>query len=355
MLVLAGPGSGKTRVITYRIAALIESGVKPYHICAITFTNKAAEEMRRRQIQILYGLEQSVRRSSERIRQHAATLEGRAGEFISTFHSLCVQILRTYAKAAGIHPNFSIYDDSDQTRCVKEALHDCDVDATSLPPGRVLEAISTLKNKLVDAETFKQQAEDFFSQTLAKVYARYQRILTERNGLDFDDLLMKAALLLEDNSTVWRELSDRFQYLLIDEYQDTNHAQYRLAKALVSNHNNICAVGDPDQSIYRWRGADIRNILAFEKDWPGATVIRAGGEFPQHGRDSAGGRQAHRLQPAPQAEESRAGPDATRASSASIATRMRPRKPMPSPGGFRSFSPRASPAGRSPYSTGSTP
>ncbi len=252
LLVLAGPGSGKTRVITYRIAALIESGVKPYQICAITFTNKAAEEMR----------------------QRAATLGASGGAHISTFHSLCVRILRRYAEPAGIHPNFSIYDDADQVRCVKEALKDCDVDASSLPPTRVLEAISTLKNKLVDADAFKLQAEDFFSRTLAKVYTRYQKILTERNGLDFDDLLMKAALLLEKNSAVCRELSERFQYLLIDEYQDTNHAQYRLAKALVSGHNNICAVGDPDQSIYRWRGADIRNIMAFEKDWPGATVIR---------------------------------------------------------------------------------
>ncbi len=252
LLVLAGPGSGKTRVITYRIAALIESGVKPWRICAITFTNKAAEEMR----------------------QRAATLGASGGAHISTFHSLCVQILRRYADAAGIHPNFSIYDDADQVRCVKEALKDCNVDASSLPPARVLEAISTLKNKLVDADAFKLQAEDFFSRTLVKVYARYQRILTERNGLDFDDLLMKAALLLEKNALVCRELSDRFEYLLIDEYQDTNHAQYRLAKALVSGHNNICAVGDPDQSIYRWRGADIRNIMAFEKDWPGAVVIR---------------------------------------------------------------------------------
>jgi DNA helicase-2/ATP-dependent DNA helicase PcrA len=252
LLVLAGPGSGKTRVITYRIAALIESGVHPQNICAITFTNKAAEEMR----------------------QRAAALGASGGAHISTFHSLCVRILRRYADAAGVHPNFSIYDEADQSRCVKEALKDCNVDATSLPPARVLEAISTLKNKLIDAEAFKLQADDFFSKTLAKVYARYQRILTERNGLDFDDLLMKAALLLESNSTVCRELSDRFQYLLIDEYQDTNHAQYRLAKALVSYHNNICVTGDPDQSIYRWRGADIRNILAFEKDWPDATIIK---------------------------------------------------------------------------------
>jgi DNA helicase-2/ATP-dependent DNA helicase PcrA len=252
LLVLAGPGSGKTRVITYRIAALIASGVRPYNICAITFTNKAAEEMR----------------------QRAAALGASGGAHISTFHSLCVRILRRYADAAGIRSNFSVYDESDQTRCVKQAIQESGLDTTNFPPGRILEAISTLKNKLMDAETFRQQAEDFVSRTIARVYARYQEILTQRNGLDFDDLLMRAALLLERNSTVCRELSDRFQYLLIDEYQDTNHAQYRLAKALVSYHNNICATGDPDQSIYRWRGADIRNILAFEKDWPEATIIK---------------------------------------------------------------------------------
>jgi len=252
LLVLAGPGSGKTRVITYRIAALIEAGVKPYNICAITFTNKAAEEMR----------------------QRAIALGVSGGAHISTFHSLCVQILRRYADAAGIHPNFSVYDESDQGRCIKQAMHERQIDTTSIAPARVLEAISTLKNKLVDAKEFQVQADDVFSRVLARVYARYQEILAERNGLDFDDLLMKVALLLEHDSTVCRELSDRFRFLLIDEYQDTNHAQYRLAKAIASYHNNICATGDPDQSIYRWRGADIRNILAFEKDWPDAIIIK---------------------------------------------------------------------------------
>jgi len=252
LLVLAGPGSGKTRVITHRIAALIDWGVKPYNICAITFTNKAAEEMR----------------------QRAGALGASGGAHISTFHSLCVRILRIYADAAGVHPNFSIYDESDQVRCIKEAIRNCDLDVANFPPGRILEAVSTLKNKLVDPDTFRAQAEDFFSQSLLQVYTRYQQILADRNGLDFDDLLMKAALLLEGNSAVCRELSERFKFVLIDEYQDTNHAQHRLTRALVSSHNNICAVGDPDQSIYRWRGADTRNILAFEKDWPDATVVK---------------------------------------------------------------------------------
>jgi len=252
LLILAGPGSGKTRVITYRIAALVEWGVNPRNICAITFTNKAAAEMQ----------------------QRATSLGSSGGAHISTFHSLCVRILRRYAAAAGIHPNFSIYDDADQKRCVKEALQDCQLDTTAFPPTRMLEAISTLKNKLIGAEAFKTEGQDYFSTALAQVYARYQKILDKRNGLDFDDLLMKAALLLETDATVCGELSQRFRFVLIDEYQDTNHAQYRLAKSLVSHHSNICATGDPDQSIYRWRGADIRNILAFEKDWPDATIIK---------------------------------------------------------------------------------
>ena len=252
LLVLAGPGSGKTRVITYRIAALIESGVRPYNICAITFTNKAAEEMRLR----------------------AMTLGASAGAYISTFHSLCVRILRQYADQAGIHPNFSIYDSSDQARCIKQAVKDCELDTTNFSPARMLDAISTLKNKLIDAESFKTDADDFFSIKLSEIYLRYQNILSELNGLDFDDLLMKAAFLLRDCPDVCRELGDRFRFLLIDEYQDTNHAQYSIAKALASHHNNICATGDPDQSIYRWRGADIRNILAFESDWPDATVVK---------------------------------------------------------------------------------
>ncbi|MHC4486645.1 MAG: ATP-dependent helicase [Planctomycetota bacterium] len=252
LLVIAGPGSGKTRVITYRIAALIDSGIQPYNICAITFTNKAADEMR----------------------QRAVVLGACAGAHISTFHSLCVRILRRYADKAGINPNFSVYDGSDQTRCIRQAVKDCELDTTNFPPARMLDAISTLKNKLIDAESFKSKADDFFSKTLAEVYFRYQNILRERNGLDFDDLLMKAAFLLEGCPDVCRELGNRFKFLLIDEYQDTNHAQYRIAKALVSEHNNICAAGDPDQSIYRWRGADIRNILAFENDWPDATVVK---------------------------------------------------------------------------------
>jgi DNA helicase-2/ATP-dependent DNA helicase PcrA len=252
LLVIAGPGSGKTRVITYRIAALIDSGVNPQNICAITFTNKAAEEMRNR----------------------AVDLGASAGAHISTFHSLCVRILRCYADRAQIKPNFSIYSESEQNTTMKQAVKNCRLETSNFSPARMREAVSTLKNKLVDAERFGEMADDFFTTCLSKIYISYQKILSENNALDFDDLLLQTAFLLERNSDVRDELTNRFKFLLIDEYQDTNHAQYRIAQSLAAGHDNICVTGDPDQSIYRWRGADISNILAFEKDWPDATVVK---------------------------------------------------------------------------------
>jgi len=252
LLVIAGPGSGKTRVITYRIAALIDSGVNPSNICAITFTNKAAQEMRSR----------------------AYDLGASAGAHISTFHSLCVRILRRYADQTHIKPNFSIYSESEQNTVMKQAVKDCNLELGNFAPARMRQAVSTLKNKLIDADAFGEMVDDFFTTCLAKIYTRYQKILCDNNALDFDDLLLQTAFLLERNPDVRNALSNRFKYLLIDEYQDTNHAQYRIAKSLASAHNNICVTGDPDQSIYRWRGADISNILAFEKDWPDALVVR---------------------------------------------------------------------------------
>lgn len=252
LLVLAGPGSGKTRVITYRIAALVDAGVRPYNILAITFTNKAAEEMR----------------------QRAEALGNSRGSHISTFHSLCVRILRQYASDARIGANFTIYDAADQKRCIKRAIKECELESSSFTPARMLNAISALKNNLEDVQTFKLVTDDFFSKKLALVYERYQDILAELNGLDFDDLLMKTAFLLRDKPHIRSQIAERFKYLLVDEYQDTNQAQYKIAKSIASEHHNICVTGDPDQSIYRWRGADIRNILAFEKDWPDAAVVR---------------------------------------------------------------------------------
>lgn len=262
LLVLAGPGSGKTRVITHRIAALIESGIKPWNICAITFTNKAAEEMR----------------------QRAAALGASGGAQISTFHSLCVRILRRYAQEAQLKPSFSIFDTADQAKCIRQAVKDCNIDSTNFPPVRMLSAISTLKNRLKTPEDLESESFDFFSRSLVKVYRRYQQLLAEQNAVDFDDLLARTATLLRDHPTVCRELARRFRYLLIDEYQDTNHAQYRIAQTLAAHHGNICATGDPDQSIYRWRGADIRNILAFEQDWPEAKVVKLEENFRSSGR-----------------------------------------------------------------------
>ncbi|HUV42020.1 MAG TPA: UvrD-helicase domain-containing protein [Sedimentisphaerales bacterium] len=253
LLVIAGPGSGKTRVITCRIAALIASGVRAGSICALTFTNKAADEMKTRYLDTpgAYG-----------------------GAHISTFHSLCVKILRNYADAAGIRPNFSIYDAAEQAACIRQAVKDCELETKSFPPARMLDAISALKQRLIDFETFHQQADEFFTRNVARVYAAYQSVLTKANALDFDDLLMKTALMLEAYPDICRQLGDRFKFILIDEYQDTNHAQYKIAKSIASVHGNICVTGDPDQSIYRWRGADIGNILAFEKDWPDAVVVK---------------------------------------------------------------------------------
>ncbi len=252
LLVVAGPGSGKTRVITQRIAALIDSGVRPWNICAITFTNRAAEEMKNR----------------------VDSMGVPAGTHLSTFHSLCVRLLRQYASMTGITSNFSIYDDKDQKRCVKEALSRADLSGSNFAPARMLNAISNLKNELETPEAFAERADEYFAKSLAKVYGNYQNILKDNNALDFDDLLMKVAFLLRDHPEVRDELNNRFRYLLVDEYQDTNHAQYQIAKGLALGHRNICVTGDPDQSIYRWRGADIRNIMSFEKDWPEATVVK---------------------------------------------------------------------------------
>lgn len=252
LLVLAGPGSGKTRVITCRIACLIDAGVEPWRICAITFTNKAAEEMRQR-------VERTI---------------GTSGVYVSTFHSLCVWILRRFAEDAQIKANFSIFDTGDQQRCMKESLKEVQVDVTSFTPARMLEYISRLKNDLEDVEEFEARADDYFTKNVAKVYRRYQQVLRLNNALDFDDLLVRTAFLLRDHPDVRQWISNRFRYLLIDEYQDTNHAQYQIAKGIAMAHHNICVTGDPDQSIYRWRGADIQNILAFEQDWPETTVVK---------------------------------------------------------------------------------
>ncbi|MCZ6835688.1 MAG: UvrD-helicase domain-containing protein [Planctomycetota bacterium] len=262
LLVLAGPGSGKTTVVTRRIANLIDSGIPPWQILALTFTNKAAGEMRER-INTLVP----------------ENVPGRRGLTVATFHSFCVRLLRNYASQANIHERFSIYDGADQREAIKQSMKEAGLSSSNWTPASVGAAISNAKNQLLTAEAFAQEASDFYARSIAKAYVGYERRLKDNNALDFDDLLMLTARLLKNNNDVRDELQQRYQYLLIDEYQDTNHAQFVIAHSLAASHSNICVVGDPDQSIYGWRGADIRNILEFETLYPDAVVIPLGQNF----------------------------------------------------------------------------
>jgi DNA helicase-2/ATP-dependent DNA helicase PcrA len=262
LLIVAGAGSGKTRVITRRVAYLASLGIPPSSICAITFTNKAAGEMKQR----ISALLERPLRDFGRLDQPWPT--------ICTFHSLCLRVLRHYAPRIGLPPNFSIYDTADQNKLMKEAIKALDISSTNFAPSTVHGTISNAKNQLVSAEGYAQNAGGFYERTVARIFTKYQQLLNQNNALDFDDLLLRTAQAFRDHPEVLKELQERFQYLLIDEYQDTNHAQYVIAHALALRHRNICVVGDPDQSIYAWRGADIQNILDFEKDYPDAKVVR---------------------------------------------------------------------------------
>ena len=255
LLILAGAGSGKTKVLTVRIAHLLAQGINPYEILAITFTNKAAKEMKSR----VEGLVGDV---ANRI-------------WLSTFHSFCAKFLRfELDNFLGYNSNFTIYDTSDSQAVIKAALKALNLDDKYYPVGAMIGAISDAKNKLLFASDFRKQARDFYQQKVADVYEYYERELRKNNALDFDDLLLVAVKLLQSNEAVLDKYSKRFRYVMIDEYQDTNHAQYLLAKLLASHWKNIAVVGDADQSIYAWRGADIQNILDFEKDYPNCTSIK---------------------------------------------------------------------------------
>ena len=255
LLILAGAGSGKTKVLTVRIAHLLAQGVNPYEILAITFTNKAAKEMKSR----VEGLVGDV---ANRI-------------WLSTFHSFCAKFLRfEIDRFLGYNSNFTIYDTSDSQAVIKAALKALNLDDKYYPVGAMIAAISDAKNQLLFASDFRKQARDFYQQKVADVYEYYERELRKNNALDFDDLLLVAVKLLQSNAAVLDKYSHRFRYVMIDEYQDTNHAQYLLAKLLASHWKNIAVVGDADQSIYAWRGADIQNILDFEKDYPNCTSIK---------------------------------------------------------------------------------
>lgn len=255
LLILAGAGSGKTKVLTVRIAYLLAQGVNPYEILAITFTNKAAKEMKSR----VEGLVGDV---ANRI-------------WLSTFHSFCAKFLRfELDNFLGYNRNFTIYDTSDSQVVIKAALKALNLDDKYYPVGAMISAISDAKNKLMFASDYRKQARDFYQQKVADVYEYYERELRKNNALDFDDLLLVAVKLLQSNAAVLDKYSKRFRYVMIDEYQDTNHAQYLLAYLLSSHWKNIAVVGDADQSIYAWRGADIQNILDFEKDYPNCTSIK---------------------------------------------------------------------------------
>ena len=262
VLILAGAGSGKTRVLTRRIAYLAAQGVDPSSILAITFTNKAAGEMRAR-VESVTG---------RRLRDFGRLVHD--GPTICTFHSLCLRILRHYSDVLGVPRNFNIYDTADQNKLMKDVLKGLDISSTNFPPRNVLAAISNAKNALTNAADFAAVAGDFYQKTVARAYLRYEQELAKNEAMDFDDLISRTVTGLRDRPDVLRELQDRFTYIHIDEYQDTNRAQYILAHVLADKNKNLCVVGDPDQSIYAWRGADLRNILDFESDYPKATVVR---------------------------------------------------------------------------------
>lgn len=261
LLVLAGAGSGKTRVVTRRIGYLMEQGVSPYSILAITFTNKAAGEMRERVIPLCPPL---LKGDSGGLR----------GLWISTFHSMCARILRTCIDRLGYSSSFSIYDTSDSISVIKASMTELQLDPTTWRPGTILASISRAKNKLLTPEAFASSGTDYYNGIVSKVYSKYQSLLISNNALDFDDLLIKVIEIWKQHEDVLESYQEQFRFILVDEYQDTNHSQYTLLRMLAERYKNICATGDPDQSIYGWRGADMGNILTFEEDYPNAELIK---------------------------------------------------------------------------------
>ncbi|MHB0957212.1 MAG: ATP-dependent helicase [Pirellulaceae bacterium] len=252
LLILAGPGSGKTRVVTHRIAYLLAQGIPGEQIAALTFTNKAADEMRTRLDRLAPG----------------------SRVWMGTFHRFCCRLLRQSATLVGLQENFSILDVEDSQKLLREAIHDAEVELIHETPARIAAAISWAKNDLITPDTYQAAVGNPLGAIVARVYPVYQRRLLTANAVDFDDLLMHVALLLRENA-LWRETLDRrFRYILVDEYQDTNLAQYAIVHALSLDYPNLAATGDPDQSIYGWRGANIRNILEFERDFPAVKIVR---------------------------------------------------------------------------------
>lgn len=255
LLVIAGAGSGKTRVLTYRIAHLLSAHhVPPYRVLAVTFTNKAAQEMKDRVSALVGPDAESV--------------------WMGTFHSLCVRILRAEAEKLGYQRNFQIFDTVDQIAVIKDCLTELNLDPKRFDPRSILSSISRAKDSLLTPAQYDKEAADFWENKVAQVYAKYQAKLERNNAMDFDDLIMLTVMLFQNNAEVREKYQNRFQYIMVDEYQDTNRAQYELVHILSATHGNLCVVGDEDQSIYAFRGADIRNILDFEKDFPQAKIIK---------------------------------------------------------------------------------
>jgi len=251
LLILAGAGSGKTRVVTRRIAHLLSLGIKPWHILAITFTNKAANEMKER----------------------VAALTDAKGLRISTFHAFCARELRQWAERVGVSRGFTIYDAADRVRLIRECMRALDIDPKQTKPTSVEATISNAKNHMRSPDDYTQSVKTYYEERVAKVYARYEREMRGRDALDFDDLLLRMVALLRDDEEARSTCQRRFRYVMVDEYQDTNAAQYRIVRHITEAHRNLCVTGDPDQAIYGWRGADIRNILSFERDYPGAKSV----------------------------------------------------------------------------------
>lgn len=266
ILILAGAGSGKTRVLTHKVAYLIkEKGVDPQNILCLTFTNKAGEEMRERIGKLLFSnLEPLPRRQAGR----TSNLP-----YAGTFHSFCARILRKEGKEIGVPVNFLIYDEADQLKVIKEAMKKLDISTKNFRPKSVLTTISQAKNELISATEYPQYAQGYFQETVARIYLLYQKLLKEAKALDFDDLLAETVKLFEKAPHVLKKYQNRYRYILIDEYHDTNHAQYELTRLLAGKWNNICIVGDCAQSIYSWRGANFRNVLEFQQSFPDAKVF----------------------------------------------------------------------------------
>jgi DNA helicase-2/ATP-dependent DNA helicase PcrA len=254
VLILAGPGSGKTRVITHRVAYLIKvCGVSPHRILAVTFTNKAAREMKERLNQLVSGSLQDLT--------------------LGTFHAICVRILRNSGKAIEVDPQFVIYDREDQLNLIKRSIQEADLDPKQYAPTAIISAISSAKSRMLTPKECIKRGRSYFDEVVGRVYEYYQKLLEESDALDFDDLLMKAVQLFRQNPELLSRYQSRYLHLLVDEFQDTNLVQYELIRQLGGKYRNICVVGDPDQSIYSWRFADLRNILSFEKDYPEARLV----------------------------------------------------------------------------------